>query len=151
MKIMLHKHMKEVDNRMSRKPSSGVRKAMRGLKEHVKKGEMPLAITANWGDPVIKAYEAIDRSYAMPSQEYLDKVGVGFGNSWIRVQDRTNSGLGEYERLVMATPKTINIYAEVPLGASDSAKNGAVKFSLYHMLRRSGDLNASEFVRHKKK
>lgn len=147
---MLHKPPKE--NMYLKLPSGigrgrGKRKVagMSKVKEAAKIGEMPMAITANWGEPRIKAYEIIDQNYAMPNQEYLSKLGFDTG---LYLKKRMEDGTEYLSMRVSLLNTSIPDKAiAVPLGSSETAINGAVKFELYHMLRLAGELDKMKFKR----
>ena len=137
------------------KPSSGIGRGHRAgnggikrLRERAKQGIMPLGVQANWGEPRIKAYEILDKNYAMPDPKYLKKQEVEIG-SWYTARDVTYGG--EYLTREIHMPARSPSYVEVPINATESAMNGALKFELYHMLKRAGKLDETEFIRRKKK
>ncbi len=159
---------------MSRKGSSGrrksggagnrsakeARKEIKTLRAWAKRGEMPIAIY-HGGDAkrYNQAFEAIDRYYEWPSEEYLSASGVNMSSllgGWQMVEDveyRTGRpvGLGTYhmEKTISVHPKNGKIglrYLHSPVDASRKAREGAMKYALYAALKQAKVLDKEQFI-----
>lgn len=87
------------------------------------KGQMPGYIMGGSRQDQIKAFEAINReySYSKEQQAYLDKLNV---------TDQTDSN-----RLYIRTPEGGVSLMTYPSGASQEAKDGALKMFVYNKMR----------------
>ena len=155
---------------MAPKGSSGRRKSSGGgskedrqiktLQKWAKKGEMPYSVS--FGSDVgkyNKAFEAIDRYYAWPSEEYLRASGVDMSSllsGWEMIEDvkyRTGRaiGLGTYHmrKRISVHPKNGKIglrYLYSPIDASPEARQGAMKYALYATLKQAKVLDKEQFI-----
>ena len=141
---------------MSRKSSSGIKRSeAKRLRAMAKDGTMPYAIVHPTDESAVEAYEMINRYYGMPSEEYLKKAGVRIEESWSAEERRTSTArgftrTGEYDLVKMVSTRRGNYTASVPLSSSFEARQGALKFTLYHALRLDNKLDKQEFMRTKK-
>lgn len=141
---------------MSRKSSSGIKRGeLKQLKAMAKNGTMPYSIIHPTDESAVKAYEMINRYYGMPSEEYLKKTGIRMEDSWSAEERRTSTargfiGTGEYDLVKMVSTRRGNYVSRVPIMSSFEARQGALKFTLYHALRLDNKLDKQEFMRKKK-
>ena len=148
---------------MAPKGSSGRRKTsdskqIAKLRKHAKKGEMPTSIY-HGGNPETynKAFEAINRYYAWPDEEYLRANNVDARTGWRMREERTYikgvgyRGTGTYymEYSVKVTPKRGKFgmgIASAPMGSSFEARRGAEKVALYGALKMAKVLDKEQFI-----
>ena len=128
------------------------------LKKQAKQGEMPLSVS--YGNSTQKyndAFEAINRYYAWPSEEYLRTFGADVSQGWRMVEDREyrpgqgDVRIGTYhmENVVRVSPKNGKLglhYLYSPIDASPEAREGAMKFGLYAALRQAKVLDKEQFI-----
>ncbi len=122
-------------------------KAVVAVKEGAKTGDMPsFQIGLSNVKGINKIYEAVDKNFDYPSDEYLRRQGVrGLNDGWSYNQD-SNTMTREF----YITTKNGGLkYGGVtmPAGTTREARSGAEKEALYKLLKRADKLDKNQFIK----